>query len=238
MSDVFNDNTPNKDTVVTPPAEEPTLEQLKAELAALRKAKEHADPFIDHLKRQINEMREEMEKMAKPEEILEEIKKLQTKNAEGDGSVTPKTIDPEEVSRLVEETVAKREAARKAEENVMKVDAEVRKQYGDKAKEFVAEKAAELGMTPAELGATAARSPEAFYRMVGLKVENKTPDTSPMKSSVNPDALSNGSVPVEGTWAWYQELRKKDPKLYRDPKTQQKMFADRMRLGDAFGLPK
>lgn len=234
MSNVFNDNTPNQDTVVTPPAEEPTLEQLKAELAALRKAKEHADPFIDHLKRQINEMREEMEKMAKPEEILEEIKKLQTKNAEGDGSVTPKTIDPEEVSRLVEETVTKREAARKAEENVMKVDAEVRKQYGDKAKEFVAEKAAELGMTPAELGATAARSPEAFYRLVGLKVEAKTPDTSPMKGSVNPVALGNGSQPVEGTFKWYQELRAKDRKAYFDPKTQQKMLADAKRLGPDF----
>ena len=36
------------------------------------------------------------------------------------------------------------------------------------------------------------------------------------------------------TWSYYEELRKKDPYKYRDPKTQSQLFKDSMELGEAF----
>lgn len=234
MSTVFADNTSNPE-VVTPPAPDATnVEELKKQVAALAKAKEHADSLIESLTRQTAEMREDMSKLVTPDEILAQIKTLQTKNTEGDGAVIPQAINPEEVSRLVEETVAKREAAQKADANVMRVDEEVRKQFGEKSKEFVADKAKELGLTLQELGSLAARSPEAFFNLVGLKVAPKAPNTDPSRSIVNTVALGNSPQTVEGTFKWYQELRQKDRKAYYDPKTQQKMMADAKRLGNAF----
>ena len=233
MSNVFDATTPNPEGVV-PPAPEATIVELQAKVAALSKAKEHADPLIESLTRQLAEMREEMGKLVPPDEILAQIKALQTKNSEDNGAGTPQAVDHEAVSRLVEEAIKRRESAVKADENVARVDEEVRKQFGEKAAEFVAQKAAEVGLTKAELGAMAARSPEAFFNLVGLKVAPKAPDTSPARGTINTAALGSASQTVEGTFKWYETLRKNDRKAYFDPKTQQKMLADAKRLGEAF----
>lgn len=227
MSNVFDGNTPNPEGVV-PSTEDnaKTLAEMKAELDALRKAKEHADPMIESLKRQIDEMRQDMSGMVKPDNILEEIKKLQTKNNEGERPATPEAFDPEAVSRLVEETINKRQAAAVAEANVNRVHNEVTKVYGEKAKEFIAGKAEELGLSLAEMAGMASRSPDAFFKLVGLSVEKKTIDPSPSKSSVVPDSFGSSNQTKAGTFRYYQELRRNDPKTYYSPKVQRQMIKD------------
>jgi hypothetical protein len=49
--------------------------------------------------------------------------------------------------------------------------------------------------------------------------------------------LADEEAQNKRTWAYYQELKKTNPKLYLDPKISVQMDKDAIALGDAFGLP-
>jgi hypothetical protein len=99
--------------------------------------------------------------------------------------------------------------------------------FGDIAPQVLAEKAKELGVTVQELGALSERSPKAVLAYFQVSGSAGT-------GSVNTQATSGGGAPKEGTYAWWNQMRKTDPAKYHDPKTQTKLFADRKRLGEAF----
>jgi len=58
---------------------------------------------------------------------------------------------------------------------------------------------------------------------------------APPRSNVRPSSFSP-KTPVRD-WNYYQELKKKDPKVYLDPKIAVQMHEDAIALGDRFGMP-
>lgn len=110
--------------------------------------------------------------------------------------------------------------------------------YGDvsKAKEAIAARASELGVSSRWLEDTAASSPNAFYVTMGLTAEQAKSTPAP-KGDVNSEAFKNAqgtSHTKPGTYKYYQEIRKREPKLYASSAIQRQMHNDAIANGADF----
>lgn len=108
--------------------------------------------------------------------------------------------------------------------------------FGDAeaAKERVKTRAAELGVSVKFLMDSASQSPAAFFAT--MELEKAPRPTAAPRSDVNTAAL-NTQVPGNakpGTYAYYEELRKTNPKLYNSPKVQLQMHTAAMESPDTF----
>lgn len=212
----------------------------------LAKGKLESDNYIKELERQIAELKEDVTKEDYAEKILQTIREKAAAsntaieslpNKENVGTQEKGTPQPnlseEDLKSLVEKTLQERESKATVEQNLATVDAELSERYGTEAKATVEAKAKELGMSLDRMEEIAKESPTAFFALIGEK-----------RNSANLQ-LAGGSVRTEGAnftksndrdWVYYQKLRKENKSLYYSPKTQQQLMADRLRLGDKFGL--
>jgi hypothetical protein len=211
------------------------IEELKDKSPEeLAKGKAHADMFIDFLKEQNKNLKEELDKRVNAEDLLKELKETRTKeDTKVSEEPTGSGLKPEDIESLVQKSLKNASEKEIATRNVSLVDAKVRETYGDKAEEFIKSKAKELGLGLQYLGDVAARSPVAFFNLVGLDKGNTTP-FEPTKSTVNTEAAFSSSNNTPGTNKHYTELRKKDPRKFYSPQVQKQMFEDRKRLGEKF----
>lgn len=209
----------------------------------LAKGKIEADGYIQTLEGQLTQMREDLKKKEYQEEVLEQLQKKATEstavnngvpnnnNSNTEGENTTRNLSEEDLKSLVEQTLNQREADAVTKTNLQRVDEELDKSFGTNAEEVVKKKAEELGMSMDRLSEIASESPNAFFTLIGEP-----------KPSFNP--MVNGSVRTEGVnmqvstdrnWQYYQKLRRENPNQYYEPKMQQQLLQDRMRLGDNFG---
>lgn len=229
-------------------AETNILEQLVGEgkkfatVEDALKGKVEADRTIADRNRELAEMREEMNRLREQSEIL---RRQVTTSREPAAIDTPRDADRpvEDRSNEIDLATRIREELRQAQEedqkrlNIGAVASKLVEVYGteDKANEVVKAKAAELGVSVEFLQDVAAKSPKAFFSQIGLT--DSTPATATAtRSDVNAAALANTSTTgvKDGTYKFYENIRKSDPKLYFSAQVQNKMFADAKRLGDAF----
>lgn len=205
----------------------------------LAKSKLESDNYIKQLETQLTELRTELTKEEAAKKLLAELQgRRQDPNANPvpkQGETNPSDTKPElsedVIQRLVEETLSKRETTQTAKQNAKIVQDQLVQKYGTEAKTHVEKKAQELGMSFERLSALAAESPTAFMSLIG---EPKPEYKPPVSGTIN-TAAGNFNNPTEKNWAYYQNLRKTNKQLYFDPKTQQQMMQDKMRLGDRFG---
>jgi len=205
----------------------------------LAKSKLESDNYIKQLEGQLTELRTELSKEEAAKKLLAELQgRRQDPNANPvpkQGETNPSDTKPElsedVIQRLVEETLSKRETTQTAKQNAKMVQDQLVQKYGTEAKAHVEKKAQELGMSFDRLSALAAESPTAFMSLIG---EPKPEYKPPVSGTIN-TAAGNFNNPAEKNWAYYQNLRKTNKQLYFDPKTQQQMMQDKMRLGDRFG---
>jgi hypothetical protein len=202
----------------------------------LAKAYINADGFIGTLKTELQDSRTELEKRETAEDILKRV------TAERAPPVTPTVVpvttnapvqSDEDLDSRVTAILSKAEQNKQLLENTKTVITKLVDVYGSEAKanEVIVQKSKELGMSVKELQETAARSPRAFYTLVGLESQPKAaPAVHP---SLNSAATTpNGAKP--GTWKYYSQLKKENPTLYQSPKIQAQMHEDALRDRDAF----
>lgn len=121
--------------------------------------------------------------------------------------------------------------------NVNDVSTKLVSVYGDpqKANQAMQLKAAELDMSIEDLMEQAAKSPKAFFALVGLNdVARQAPAP---RGNVNPAALNTlnpSGQAAAGTYGYYEQLRKENPRLYNSPKIQLQMHKEAMEKGEAF----
>lgn len=104
----------------------------------------------------------------------------------------------------------------------------------DAAKARVQARANELGVSVKFLMDSAAQSPAAFYATMELEKAPR-PQAAP-RSDVNTAALTalTPGTAKPGTYAYFEELRKTNPKLYNSPKVQLQMHTAAMESPDTF----
>lgn len=239
---VFENNTPatpdTDDNALNNGQQSDPLSELVGEgkkfktVEDLAKGKTEADAYIEQLKQELAEMREDLNKRAGLEDVLDSVKAAQSTSQEP--TKTPE-IDESMLDKLVEQKITAIESQRTAQENEAAANAKMVEHYGDveKAKAAFTAKAAELNMDPASLRSMAQQSPKAFMTLMGVSAKEHTPAKT--QGTVRTDALPNVSGgPREGTFAWYQQLRRENPRKYYQPAIQNRMFEDRKRLGEDF----
>ena len=203
----------------------------------LAKAKLESDRFIEQLKEEPKQLREDLERLAQENQLLKEIAKQVKDNgstAQPEQNTTASVSPQIDLEARIRETLKKTAEEAKREENINRVSDTMLQTYGtqEKAAEVLRQKAVELGVGVEFLQDVAARSPKAFFQTVGVNEAPRSQQTS-AGSTVNTAAMGSAGIKAN-TYQWYQQLRKDNPTLYHSPKIQTQMMNDALAKGEAF----
>lgn len=150
---------------------------------------------------------------------------------------TGQRVDEVDLETRIRETLEKTNREQKVAKNVNEVSQKLVDVYGsaEKANQAVKTRADELGVSLSFLMDMAAQSPKALYAQLGLDTQVRNTPTA--TGSVNPAALAaiNPSAAVQpGTYKFYEQMRKENPKLYNSPRVQLQMHKEAVELGEKF----
>jgi len=211
----------------------------------LARGKLEADAFIEKLKEENHMALEELEKLqgskddsAKVADLIAAVKEAaQQQDSDGTNHMSDDDLS-EKIREIMQGESAKETAKRnrdKGNELVLsKVGGDV-----EAAKIFVAERAKELGMTPAKLAELSEISPDAFAKLIDAKSSTSSSGTVKLQGS-NPRAMDNhvNTETIDGhhTKAYYDRVRKEvgTMKYLQDRKLQLQYLRDAMALGERF----
>jgi hypothetical protein len=202
----------------------------------LAKGKMESDQFIEQLKKEQAELREELSKRLTSEEVLEKIREANQQQGQSQGDNTSPQLSEERLSELVKKSLESTRTEETKLNNVQSVDQQLVNQFGDKAGEWLVNKAKDLGVSVNFLQDVASTSPQAFFNTVGLNQTNLG-KASVTQGSVNTTVMSQVNTagqPQHGTKKFYDQLRKENPRKYWTPEVQNQLFKSRQELGDKF----
>jgi len=150
----------------------------------------------------------------------------------------PKEREEVDLNERIKQALEERDTEKRLKENAKITEEAMLKHYGSKeaAVEAIRVKAEELNVSPQWLADSAFQSPKAFFGVMGISEETPRSTSTPNASSdVNPRTIEQKfGGPKPNTYAWYDNIRRTDPKRYRSPELQQALMADAMRLGNDF----
>lgn len=139
----------------------------------------HAQEHIRNLETENAELREKASKATTAEQVIEKVRQT---NAQGTPEGSRASLDEKSVLEILE----KRDKVQVEKSNRLSVLNTLKVKYGDKLEDALSTKAAELGLSAAELGSLAARSPKAVLAYFDVK---GTGTPSNKEGVVNTDAL-------------------------------------------------
>ena len=211
-----------------------------------------ANQHIDKIEKENEEAQGELKLRASVESILASRGQTLTELSQeitpedpapdlGENTTPTQTATPSEkdLSELIRNVVSEDqlEARRTAnyEEAVHKLDAI----HGSResANSSVVAKAEELGIGVEMFMETAKQSPEAFYSLMGLTSKTKTNTSGAASSDVNTASFTNSNISNQnkvGTYAYYEEMRRSDPRKYNSSHVQTQLHKDAMSDSDKF----
>ncbi len=198
----------------------------------------NGDEHIFDLENQIKESKEELSKESYSKMLLDRIEKgsYQGNEPNGNGVNTEDTTQytNEDLSRLIDDTLAKRQTEAEAKANLAKADQELVKTFGSEqdAEQALNKRAEELSLPRDSLVEMASKSPEAFAALMGTPAKGNS-NSGVEKASINTEAFMNSNS-SERNAAYYSKLRKDNPALFRSPKIQMQREQDAARLGADF----
>jgi hypothetical protein len=238
MTDLF-DVTPSDDN-----ARDELLNKWKDKpVEEVLKAKVEADLHIKNLEREKAEMyemykaqHEELLAKAKFEEYIDQMRKPpETPVALPPANSDTKPFDPNEIKELLRGELSLYETQKREQENFGKVQSKLRERFGDNYASVLKDQQINLGLSAEDVNSLAKKSPEAFFKMLGLNETQHMDYQTPPRNSQRNDNFAPKTVRRD--WAYYQNLKKTNPMLYLDPKISAQMERDAQELGSAFGLP-
>lgn len=192
----------------------------------LAKGKVEADTFIEHLKKEMSELRDELKSKATTEEILKSLKMEQNQPAPSDANQA--IAKPEDIANMIRTEISQAEMTRIANENIKQANEVLVTKLGtpEKAIEFLASKSKELGLSVNKLQSMAAESPVALYSLLGLNNSQSKPNDKPvgLSSQVNTSITEPAGQLVKGTKAYYDNMRRTNKAQYFSPAIQNEIM--------------
>lgn len=219
-NDVFTPvETPTSVTTPTSETLTGTVAELVGEgkkyktLEALAASVQYANEHIARL-----EAEAKAREKAKADEVFE---KLLTTNPVPQPTAS---LTQEDVTKLITDTLTQGEKTKIEANNLKFANDTVLNHFGDvtKAKEFIANKALELGLSQEFLMSTASKSPTAFLNVVGLTVNKDAVNNKVITNSVNDIKNLNSNAPV-GSKEYYDNMFKTDKRKYFSPGIQKEI---------------
>lgn len=155
----------------------------------------HANEHISRLEQEMKELKEELVKRKTAEEIIDRLEQSKSKATEE----TPQpSVDLSQIESLINNTITQKERAKMAEQNINSVVSTLNKTYGEKAEEVFYSKAAEAGLSVAEINELAKKSPKAALKIAGIN-EGQSSIPSKISSSVDTERLGQHKAQEQST---------------------------------------
>lgn len=209
----------------------------------LARGKYEADNYVKTLTVKLDQMREDYLKLdtdykarAKLEDMIGQLKSGQqplSNNTPPVNDDKKPEINPEQIMSLVDSQIKKNKVLDREQANFNVAQQKLREVFGTNYQTALNERIDELGLTVDDVNAMAKKSPTAFSKMLGLEPEQKDSFQTPPRTSQRNDTFSPKGGPKR-TWSYYQEMRKNNPTLYHNPKTNIQMEKDYQALGKEF----
>jgi hypothetical protein len=227
-----------------------TKDGKEPDIKELAKGKYHADQHIAKIEREQEELRKELEKRLSWEELASKLDKITAKptevtshqpsnapnmaresNNENDKATIRDGLTPQQIEELVRQTVTKEESRKASAVNIQAVKQTLQKTLGANYESVLLQKVSQLGLDKQYVEEIAAKSPAAFYALIGVQ-----PDNAPNPTGGLPPRSSSNVVGKQSTKneAYYENIRKTDPKTYFSPKIQNEMFQMAKQMGADF----
>lgn len=206
---------------------------------ALAKAVLEKDRFIGQLQTETRGLREDLSTRLRLEEALDRLQTPQPTPAPISNAVNQTEREEgrqpptQNINELIATALDTREKAARERQNVDKAKEVLAQTFGHEYPTVLEQKAKELGITNERLNDLAKESPELLFRAIGVnpkQVPNNNLFSPPTSTHRAPVSQPNG----QRDWNFYEKLRKEQPELYWDPKTQNQILKDAMQMGDAF----
>lgn len=200
----------------------------------LARGKAEADRYVEMLKKQIDDLKKEVNTRTSLDAFkteLEALKKPSEVNPQP--PVTPDNqapkIDEQSLEALVESLLQKKELKRAQETNSQKVARVLEENFGPNAQGVLNQKAREVGMSLSDLKNLSLQSPAAFFRLVGAQEGTQR---APQTGAIPSGSIQAPSAPISGRGhSYYERMKREQPSRYNDPKTTTEMIQDMARLG-------
>lgn len=212
---------------------------------ALARGKFEADQFIalqnkrmDELRADYLRLREEHQASASLKELVDQLATPKRNDEDrdspkADDSDNRPAFDPNQLESLFEKKIREHEVRSVEQRNFNEVRNKLKEMWGDKSSSLLKKQIDDLGLTVDDVNSLARKSPKAFFKTLGLDQQNNNNGfEAPPRSNQRNDNFAPGTK--QRTWSYYQEIKKSDPKLYWDPKTQIQMQKDAIALGESF----
>lgn len=204
------------------------------DMNALAKGKMQSDLFIQSILAEKRDLEAKLNSTQSVEDLIKSLKNDQTSpNPGGERRTEVTGTNPEDIQRIVQETVAAREDEARKNRNLAEVTETLKAKLGSNYATELENRVADLGVGKAFLDDLAKTNPKAFLKLVGIETKTETSPSvfSPPSSRINTGATVPSGT-GEKTYSYYEKLRKSDPSTYRS--LQSEMFAQAVKLGDDF----
>lgn len=159
-------------------------------------ALKHSQSYIPELKSTLSQKDQEIEalkaELQKKQAIEEVVEKLTAKQADQSSNPQASGLDEQAVLNLVQSSLQQKEQESTLAANEKSVSDALSATFGEKTKEMVAAKAAELGMTVADLQELSRKSPSAALNLFQVQA---SPQPKTTTSSIN---INSGLSQAEG----------------------------------------
>jgi len=203
----------------------------------LAKSRIEQDNFIEQLKSENAQMREELKRAGKIDSLDAALARLNDKLENASGEPKPEGnssagISREDILAIIREDQARTQHAqsrRLIQEELVRI-------HGDtnKVREFLRTKAAELKVTTADLAQMVERTPVVARQVLGLTGNPKPVGPTNIPSSTRNTEAAGMSTSGVRNQSYYNNLRKELGSRFYEVSIQQQMFKDRKALGEKF----
>lgn len=240
MNDLFtSDQTPSEETLRDQLTAKWT-EKFPTADPELIKSKVESDLYIKTIESQKDELRADymkaQEEIQKSKALEQLIDRLNNKEVPAGTTPavqnTPPSVAMNDIEKMFDDKYEAKKRSEVETSNFNKVQAKLQERFGARAGEVLAEQSNTLGLSKEDVNSLAKKSPDAFFRMLGLNTQEKDLFMAPPRSDLRNDNYAPKTV--KRTWSWYQAEKAKNSKWYWNPQTQLQMHRDSEALGSAF----
>lgn len=208
----------------------------------LARSKLHADNMISTVLKEKEEivndylkLREEHNAGLKLQELIDRLQEQQLssrdENLNSNEDKTP-AFDPSQIESLVSAKIQEHETSRKSDDNFNQVKKQLIERFGNNYHGVVKEHADRLGLDGDFINNLARKHPGVFFKTLGLEETRQDSFQPPPRSDKRTDTFAP-NVPKR-TWSYYQKMKRDNPNLYWDGKTQLQKMNDYIDLGKDF----
>lgn len=209
-----------------------------ADVKVAAKSLVEKDNFIERLKQENAQLRQETANRIKMEEFLDKLNSNPKPPVNPNPAETPsqtfgnapqaeptaaKGVTPEEVTALI----ARHEQTQREAKNLETVTQKLKELYGNAYQEVLEKRVQELGASKTFLTEMAKTHPQAFLKLMGS--EQPQVNGSLPQSSVNTNGFQTADK--KKGFRYYETIRKTKPREYMEPRIQNEMFKQLELLG-------